>query len=1759
MPWWETVFSGTREEARAARRTMRFPGQGLKTKGYSRLSKVLLCLSMSLFLYHEATATEAASLGGMKAVFLHDCSEHWTLREQGTLAMLAHVTLCVDVRVLLPGMWTAFSYGSPQSQQSELSLQGDGHALSVWLGGRRYRFPGHLTLKKWHHVCVTLDTSRSLLTLWVDSVPYRQSIGTAATPTSLNGELTLGCRTPVENMAKVELYLFRVWDDILHRDSCECGNVVDWNSLQWNLQTVVKDTTLPCDECFSLVISVCQSVLADEELTLHVLPASNGISHPTAQSLTPPSRASTASAPSPLSTSISTTPLPRASTSTAPTPSAETLTPPPTSASAPPTSSTSTTPPPPLPDTTSLHPSATTLTSTPPPVEGTFTTTPPVTSTTIFSTVSTMLLTDSISAQLTTVFTRQPPTSPKSTLPASNTTSLSSFTNTTSPNTTFSASNTTPLPAFTNTTSPNTFSASNTTPLPAFTNTTSPNTTFSASNTTSLPAFTNTTSPNTTFSASNTTPLPAFTNTTSPNTTFSASNTTPLPAFTNTTSPNTTASTTPPPTLSNTLFPAMSTATTPATSKRRNEMHRHYAYTTYRWLPVSSAHLRHFISDSSSEGPTSVSTTNSTNNTGRLTWPVSSSSLMLRFRIIIRGPSRKELAQQVSKCVCVCVSACIHMCDVAFYWMTLQVKAGQVNTNESEVAVELSRLFDVYVCVETGSSILTATPTAAPTDTAVTTGSADLALLTLSLNQSTTSGSSDTFPSPFSLSRSLGSMTNCTVLLQLSPLVSTCWLVQQLQKSAGNIQASLLGSVETLAQGHCPAVPSAPPGGDIVICDAPAVVSGQCQNSEAVNVTCHSYAKTVYVPLVTDELGNTLCPSPSSEYQPKGTGPPALPKAPGLFRISLLFFNAKSKQHWTMNNCSCRRRKDRKECLVARRRQKKASGTHIAHKVPLNVPSRPNVYQVHLRLSQRVTVCQVWNEVSVLFPSKGPARLSGPVIAMAIYSLQSGPTADLLTLNFTMEYLTVNSSQVCQLQDQLKNILICDPQKNTYVLLNESCTDSTFVGPKPTASPAPATSNTTLWVNTTSKAANSTANFTAVTYSGSTLWANATSSTPVTTGTVASTTASATLSPVEKEAEGLLNMTSDVSALNSSQVEQLVMQLQELLSGPNVSLRLGTTAITITSNLLNASASVLAASSTRLIEVVDTVGLKLVLPQDTETILSTSLALAIQKVNGTNFQQTSFSILDPSNVQVSSGAKLGRTVRSVLPQASITLPASLTSNLPLAEQLQASRVQFNFYQKSSLFVDPALGNRSLNSGILGSSVSNVSISGLKAKVVFTLRNNKQIPANYVASCVFWNFSENGGLGGWSSEGCSVQNSTNEETICSCNHLTSFAVLLDISRQNNLDPRQVEILTYITYIGCGISAIFLSVTLLTYLAFEKLRKDIPSKILIQLCLALLLLNLVFLLDSWLALYPKAVGLCISTAFFLHYFLLASFTWMGLEAFHMYLALVKVFNTYVSRYMLKFGLIGWGTSFPLIVVIIVIAISKDNYGLMSYGRFPNGSTDDFCWIKSDVAFYVAVVAYFCAIFLLNTAMFVVVLGQLCRIKRQNPHNTQHRSMWQDMRSVAGLTVLLGLTWGFAFFAWGPVNLAFMYLFSIFNSLQGFFIFVFHCAVKDVVRRQWRAYLCCGKLRLPENSDWSQTATQKATRNRSRVMATSSRSSNSTESNNSSSSTALFLPSRRTEPVNGIGGPLEDRTITTLEQRSEDVVLNEIDSRHRRPRER
>jgi len=55
---------------------------------------------------------------------------------------------------------------------------------------------------------------------------------------------------------------------------------------------------------------------------------------------------------------------------------------------------------------------------------------------------------------------------------------------------------------------------------------------------------------------------------------------------------------------------------------------------------------------------------------------------------------------------------------------------------------------------------------------------------------------------------------------------------------------------------------------------------------------------------------------------------------------------------------------------------------------------------------------------------------------------------------------------------------------------------------------------------------------------------------------------------------------------------------------------------------------------------------------------------------------------------------------------------------------------------------------------------------------------------------------------------------------------------------------------------------------------------------------------------------------------------------------------------------------------------------------------------------------------------------------------------------VQGALALEVLLGLTWVFGYFYISEAAIPMAYLFTIFNSLQGLFIFVFHCILNKKV---------------------------------------------------------------------------------------------------------
>ncbi|XP_012510977.1 PREDICTED: G-protein coupled receptor 126 [Propithecus coquereli] len=603
------------------------------------------------------------------------------------------------------------------------------------------------------------------------------------------------------------------------------------------------------------------------------------------------------------------------------------------------------------------------------------------------------------------------------------------------------------------------------------------------------------------------------------------------------------------------------------------------------------------------------------------------------------------------------------------------------------------------------------------------------------------------------------------------------------------------------------------------------------------------------------------------------------------------------------------------------------------------------------------------------------------------------------------------------------------------------------------------------------------------------------------------------LSEANEVANQILNLTADVQNLTSANITSIVEQVKRIVnSEENIDITLGSTLMNIFSNILSSSDSDLLESSSEALKTIDELAFKIDLSSTPHVNITTrNLALGVSSLSpGTN-AISNFSIGLPSNNE--SYFQMDFENRQMDPLASVILPPNLLENLSQEDSVLVRRAQFTFFNRTGLFQDVGPQRKTLVSYVMACSIGNITIQDLTNPVQIKIKHTGTQEVHQPI-CAFWDMNKNTSVGGWNMSGCVAhRGSDTSETVCLCNHFTHFGVLMVLCQAISLLEIAACWDRLVARMGMEASSVLQE--------RWKLRRDYPSKILMNLSTALLFLNLLFLLDSWITSFGVD-GLCTAVAALLHFFLLATFTWMGLEAIHMYIALVKVFNTYIRRYILKFCIVGWGL--PALVVSVVLASRNQNevYGKESYGKEKG---DEFCWIQDPVIFYVTCAGYFGVMFFLNVAMFIVVMVQICGRNGKRSNRTLREEVLRNLRSVVSLTFLLGMTWGFSFFSWGPLIIPFTYLFSIFNSLQGLFIFIFHCAMKENVQKQWRRHLCCGRFRLADNSDWSKTATniiKKSSDNLGKSLSSSSIGSNSTylTSKSKSSSTTYFKRNSHTD---------------------------------------
>ncbi|NXT62484.1 AGRD1 protein, partial [Chaetops frenatus] len=309
-------------------------------------------------------------------------------------------------------------------------------------------------------------------------------------------------------------------------------------------------------------------------------------------------------------------------------------------------------------------------------------------------------------------------------------------------------------------------------------------------------------------------------------------------------------------------------------------------------------------------------------------------------------------------------------------------------------------------------------------------------------------------------------------------------------------------------------------------------------------------------------------------------------------------------------------------------------------------------------------------------------------------------------------------------------------------------------------------------------------------------------------------------------------------------------------------------------------------------------------------------------------------------------------------------------------------------------------------------------------------------------CAFLDYSN--GTGVWSDEGCVRESGDLNYSVCLCNHLTNFAILMQVVPLKLTREHQVA-LSSITYIGCALSIFCLAITLVTFAVLSSVStiRNQRYHIHTNLSCAVLLAQLLLLTSFQ---FSPGTMPCKILAILLHFFFLSAFAWMLVEGFHLYSMVIKVFGSEDSKHLYYYG-IGWGC--PLVICVISATSSLDSYG-------ETGN----CWLSLENGAIWAFVAPAMFVILVNIGILIAVTRVISRISADNYKVHGDANAFKlTAKAVAVLLPILGSSWIFGILAVNAHTLVFQYIFAVFNSLQGFFMFLFHCLLNSEVRAAFK----------------------------------------------------------------------------------------------------
>ncbi|XP_051722691.1 adhesion G protein-coupled receptor E3-like isoform X2 [Ctenopharyngodon idella] len=355
--------------------------------------------------------------------------------------------------------------------------------------------------------------------------------------------------------------------------------------------------------------------------------------------------------------------------------------------------------------------------------------------------------------------------------------------------------------------------------------------------------------------------------------------------------------------------------------------------------------------------------------------------------------------------------------------------------------------------------------------------------------------------------------------------------------------------------------------------------------------------------------------------------------------------------------------------------------------------------------------------------------------------------------------------------------------------------------------------------------------------------------------------------------------------------------------------------------------------------------------------------------------------------------------------------------------------------------------KTMMSTVISATLPKTNNTKLTKPVNFTLKHIREFDPNGSLSCVYWNISE------WIVDGCSVLETNSSYTVCSCVHLSTFALIMQTSRP----PESDSLLDLLNLVCVIVGLVFFSLALLTF-ALCQWSPGVNNVARINICISLLLAHLLFLLtQQFLSLIRPQQVFCAAISGVLHFLFLSGFVWMFIEAVLLFIC-VKNLSQISSkkREVLSTGfLCVIGYTVALVVVVV------------SVGLLPEGYGSEHCWIKMDKGFIWSFLGPVCVILALNMIIFINIIIKLnSTLKNLNAEVSQMKQTKTMTFKTLAQFVVLGCSWILGFFTNGSKELEILFL--ILNSQQGTFIFLVYCVLNNEVRQQYRKCfsLCCGR---------------------------------------------------------------------------------------------